>query len=162
MGGFGLSRGIKKGKKSSSSQMVWGILVIRNHTCKILYPDSYEGYVRVAFLYSFAFGHSSSLTLKTENWTNKNKWKKKKIRLRTELPLVLEPVFQATFQPWTSCSVCPGYPTLPINSSLSLCFPSSSFSQDLLCVSILPVETGFGISLIEPMYLELIFVFFIN
>ena len=78
MGGFGLSRGIKKGKKSSSSQMVWGILVIRNHTCKILYPDSYEGYVRVAFLYSFAFGHSSSLTLKTENWTNKNKWKKKK------------------------------------------------------------------------------------
>ena len=58
--------------------MVWGILVIRSHTCKILYPDSYEGYVRVAFLYSFAFGHSSSLTLKTENWTNKNKWKKKK------------------------------------------------------------------------------------
>ena len=58
--------------------MVWGILVIRNHTCKILYPDSYEGYIRVAFLYSFAFGHSSSLTLKTENWTNKNKWKKKK------------------------------------------------------------------------------------
>ena len=97
--------------------MVWGILVIRSHTCKILYPDSYEGYVRVAFLYSFAFGHSSSLTLKTENWTNKNKWKKKK----TENWVASGSLsFQATFQPWTSCSVCPGYPTLPINSSLSL------------------------------------------